>query len=367
MIVTKPSEGKIINYINEHRATSQSDFIILCGEDAPLDYPLLIQMLNDKNVNFCGGIFPSVIYNSNNYKDGVLVLPILFEQNPTVIKGLDNGQIDIPETLKPQDANSLFILTDGLSNWISKFIFQLYYEIGSDHYVFGSGAGFGSFKREPCLFTNEGIFMDAAMVVPVKNQIVQSSRHGLNSIAGPYIATKTSANLIQELNWKPAYPIYKSIIEDQEDIDIKPDNFYKYAKSYPFGIYRTDSEYLVRDPVRLQSDNSIKFGAEIPSNSILYLMKANVPNMLTAGEEACNKVISNTENPSFLFIANCISRTWILNDSMSQELRNIEWAASRKSLPVYGVFSMGEISSANGGLLDYHHKTIVISIIEKGE
>jgi len=365
MIISHISEANILAKIKEYNKIVYSDFIILCGEEAYIDYHLLIALLNKEKIKFCGGIFPKVIYNNECFKDKVLLLPVNFEQEPTLVSGLDDGEIQIPSSLKSINSNSLFILNDGLSNWISKFVFRLYDEIGSDHHVFGSGAGFSSFKRENCLFTHEGFFMDVAIIVPISNNITQSTRHGWKPIAGPYIATRTSANLLEELNWKPAYTVCKSILESQENTTIDADNYYKYAKRYPFGIRRSNSEYLIRDPVNLESETSIRFGAEIPSNSVLYLMNSADNDMLKAGSEACKEVISQCENPLFMFVADCISRTWILNERFLEELDNINDAAREIDLTVYGVYSMGEISSSNGGLLDYHHKTIVVSVVEK--
>jgi len=365
MIISRPTEYNILTEIIKYKKSFNADFIILCGENVEIDYHKLIDILNSESINFCGGIFPKVIYKNQSYCDHVLILPVKFGKTPSVVLGLDNGDVQIPSGLDSKTGKSLFILNDGLSNWISKFVFHLYDELGSNHHVFGSGAGFSSFKRENCLFCHEGFFMDVAIIVPISNNITQSTRHGWKPIAGPYIATRTSANLLEELNWKPAYTVCKSILESQENTTIDADNYYKYAKRYPFGIRRSNSEYLIRDPVNLESETSIRFGAEIPSNSVLYLMNSADNDMLKAGSEACKEVISQCENPLFMFVADCISRTWILNERFLEELDNINDAAREIDLTVYGVYSMGEISSSNGGLLDYHHKTIVVSVVEK--
>jgi len=367
MKIDNPTEKTVHLYIKGYLQKEHSDFLILCGEDASVDYELLIVSLNKEGVRFCGGIFPSVIYNNKSYSDAALVLPVVFEIAPISVFGLDDGEIEIAPIERPSRSSSIFILADGLSNWISKFTYQLYREMGSDFQVFGSGCGYGSFDRNNCLFNHEGFFKDAAIVVSIKNQIEQSIRHGWKTIAGPYLATKTSANLLEQINWKPAYNIYKSIIEEQEDIELTSANYYNYAKHYPFGIYRSNGEYLIRDPVSLEADNAIRFGAEIPSNAVLYLMKSDVKEMLLAGHEACEEVVNKCKTPAFLFVADCISRTWILDKHFDKELENIAGIAKENKIPVYGVFSMGEISSAHGGLLDYHHKTIVISAIEENE
>ncbi len=367
MLIDVPTPENILFNINKYNTESIHDFIILCGEDAKMDYSILIELLNQQEIRFCGGIFPGVIHNDACFSDKVLLLPVHFNSDPVLIKGLDDGQIQIPLLDFSSQSGSLFILVDGLSNWISKFVYCLYNEIGSEYQVFGSGTGCSNFDRVNCVFNNEGFFKDAAVVVLLKNLITQSIRHGWKTISGPYLATKTNANLLEQINWQPAYQVYKEIIEQEEDIELTKENYYEYAKHYPFGVYRSDRENLIRDPVILEDNQAIRFGAEIPSNSVLYLMKSEVNDMLLAGHEVCEDAIEKCQHPQFLFLADCISRTWILNQQFKDELANIASKAKTKNIPVFGVLSMGEISSANGALLDYHHKTIVVSILEQHE
>jgi len=364
MLIEFPTPENILLYINKFNTERVYDFLILCGEDAELDFSSLIGLLNQHEIRFCGGIFPGVIHGKKCYSDKVLILPVQFDSIPYLIEGLDNGEINIPSLSFPNPSGSLFILVDGLSNWISKFLFCLYNEIGSEFQVFGSGTGSGTFSRDECIFCKEGFFKDAAIVVLLKNPITQSIKHGWKTIAGPYVATKTSANLLEQINWKPAFEIYKEIVEKEEKTELTEDNYYEHVMHYPFGVFRPEGENLIRDPVALEENQAIRFGAEIPSNSVLYLMKSDVEAMLLAGNDACNDAINRTKQPEFLFVADCISRTWILNERFDVELENIGLNAKSKDIPVYGVLAMGEISSSIGTLLDYHHKTIVISILE---
>lgn len=364
MLIDFPTPENILLYINKIKTERVSDFLILCGEDVELDFLNLIELLNQHEINFCGGIFPGVIQGSKCYSNKVLLLPVQFDSAPYLIQGLDSGNINIPPLSFSNPSGSLFILVDGLSNWISKFLFCLYNEIGSEFQVFGSGTGFGTFSREECVFCKEGFFKDAALVVLLKNPITQSIKHGWKTIAGPYVATKTSANLLEQINWKPAFQTYKEIVEKEEKIRLTEDNYLEHVIHYPFGVHRPQGENLIRDPVALEENQAIRFGAEIPSNSVLYLMKSDIEAMLLAGKDACNDAVSRSKQPEFLFFADCISRTWILNEQFDKELENIALKAAAKDIPVYGVLAMGEISSAMETLLDYHHKTIVISILE---
>lgn len=363
MLIDTPTAENIILSVQKCTMEKPSDFLILCGENTGLDIPALIELLNQDQIRFCGGIFPSIIHGSKCYSDKALLLPIHFDSEPVLIQGLDDGEIDLPSLSSFNSSGSLFILVDGLSNWISKFIYSLYKEIGPEYQVFGSGTGYGNFERLNSVFCKEGFFKDSAVVVSVRNSITQSTRHGWKTIAGPYLATKTNANILEQINWEPAYKVYKEIIEQEENIVLTEENYYEYAMHYPFGVHRSDRENLIRDPVALEKNQTLRFGAEISSNAVLYLMKSEIKDMLQAGIDVCTDAINRCQKPSFLFIADCISRTWILNEQFETELENI--VSEAKDIPVYGVLSLGEISSVNGALLDYHHKTIVISILEQ--
>lgn len=367
MLLDIPTPENILSNIKQCTREHPSDFIILCGEDADLNYPTLIKLLNKHGVRYCGGIFPGIIAGNKSYSDKVLLLPVQFDSTPVIVRGLDDGDIQIPSLSSSNSLGSLFILVDGLSNWISKFMYSIYKELGSEYQVFGSGTGVGNFERNNCIFSNEGFFKNAAVIVLLKNSITQSIRHGWKTIAGPFLATKFNANVLEQINWEPAYKIYKELVEQKENIVLTEDNYYDYAMHYPFGVHRANRENLIRDPVALGKNQAIRFGAEIPAHSVLYLMKSEIDDMLLAGHDACEDAINRCKQPNFLFIADCISRTWILNERFEEELNNIATKAETKNIPVFGVLSMGEISSADGALFDYHHKTIVISILEHNE
>jgi len=367
MLIDYPTKENIFQAIEKIHAEHDSEFLILCGEEVNLDIPALIELLNQNQIKFCGGFFPKIIYNNKSYSDKILLLPVRFDSEPMIIEGLDTGNIEISDLELPNTLGSLFILVDGLSNYVSKFTYCLYKEIGPNYNVFGSGTGYENFDRRPCLFSKAGFFKDAAVIVLIRNPITQSIRHGLKPIAGPYIATKTTANVLEQINWKPAYEVYKEIIEKEEGIVFTEENYFDYAQHYPFGVHRPGEENIIRDHVSMIENNAIRFGAEIPSNSILYLMKSNIEGMISAGIDVCADAISRCKQPEFLFFAVCISRFWLLKEKFDEELDNISSNAQLKNIPVFGVLSLGEISSSNGGLLDYHAKTIVISILEKHE
>jgi len=365
MLVDKPSPEVILSNIKDTEDYQSKGFLILVGEKAKLDIGLLIDLLNIHNINFCGAIFPGVLHFGENYPDKALVLPMNFNGKPILVNGLDNGKIEIEEALTPFENGTLLVLLDGISSWISHFLYKLYESIGTRLSVFGSGAGIDSFDRVNCIFNCDGLFRDVALLIPIKQKISQSIQHGWQSLAGPFIATKTEANQILEIDWEPAFNAYQRILKDTEQQNITLDNFYEIAKNYPFGIYRTNGENLIRDPVKVEENGALRFVAEIPKNTVLFLMKSDQESMLKAGLQVCNEAFANSTKPESVFVVDCVSRTKILLDKFTYELESIENFAKEYNVPVYGVLSLGEISSANNGILEYHNKTLVISILQE--
>lgn len=365
MLVDATSPQDILKHVLKIKTANASGLLILCGENVGIDIEALITLLNENEITFSGGIFPKVIHGSKSYSDKILLLPTYFDSKPLLIQGLDTGEIDLANLELPQTSGSLFILVDGLSNYSATFTYCLYKEIGPNYQVFGAGAGYENFERKPCLFNQQGFFKDAAIIMLIKNPITQSIGHGWNPIAGPYIATKTNANILEQINWEPAYEVFKEIVEEKEGFKLTEHNFLDISPHYPFGVYREDEEHLIRDHAGVIDNKSIRLGAEIPSNSVLYLMKSDTETMLKASAEVCEDAFAKCNQAQFLFFAVCITRAWILKENFAAELQNVSSKAD--DTPVYGVCSLGEISSASGALLDYHHKTIVISILEQHE
>jgi len=364
MLIHNPTTDTILSNILERPNHQDHGYLILIGEENNIDFKSLIETLNQNQIDFCGAIFPGIIYGAKQYPDKALVIPMEFAEKPTLVKGLNNGEIEIPEIAPQLEEGTLLVLLDGLSSWISRFLFKLYERSGSRLSVFGSGAGIDSFDRIDNIFSPDGLFRDVAILIPLKKKISQSIKHGWSNVSGPYIASKTEANLIQEIDWQPAFNVYKNILKQEEGQHMTPKNFYEIAKHYPFGIHRTDGENLIRDPVKIEENGALRFVAEVPNNTVLFLMKSDIESMLKVGVDICNEVFDQCKDPEYVFVVDCVSRTKILLNKFDEELESIDSIARNYEIPVIGVLSMGEISSANHGILEYHNKSIVISTLE---
>lgn len=363
MFWQNPTISKVVSYLKENTTKADEAYMLLLAEGELIDIEVLIKKLNEHRVIFFGGIFPKIIYEKQHFATGLIATKLSLSNKPQIIKGFDNGNIEIPK-LKEEETGyekiSFITFVDGLSTYISKYISNLYSNIGNAPLI-GGGAGFLSFKQQPCIFSNEGIFKNAAVIATVKYTCKIGNAHGWTDLRGPFIATKTSGNIIEELNWNAAFDVYKQVIDEDLEDSLTRETFPKIAKSYPFGIFKEGEEKIVRDPIALTNKDGLICVGEVPENSMLYLLKGKPNKLIEAAKIATQKVLNkNEEKAEHILVVDCISRALFLNESYNVELNQISETLINQKTVIKGVLSIGEIASDGKGYVDFYNKTIVV-------
>lgn len=336
--------------------------LLLVGEEASLDIVKLIAGANEKGFEISGGIFPMVIYENKHLKDGVILKKLETNSTPILIKDIGLGKTDFDLPKLPSDSGSCVILLDGLMKNISVFLERVYGKYWNTISYVGAGCGSLSLEQTPCLFTNEGVFQDAALLLVSSKTASLGVKHGWEKIKGPYIANQTDGNTILELNWKPAFETYKEIVEADSGLQFSKDNFFEISKAYPFGIAREGMEDLVRDPITLDKEGGLVCVGNVSKNVVLNILKGEKSNLIESAKVAAEKALA-CPSPSDIFIVDCISRVLYLEADFDKELKEVKRAMDDREIEfaLEGVLSLGEISSNNDGYLELYNKTIVVS------
>ncbi|TAE49904.1 MAG: hypothetical protein EAZ89_13285 [Bacteroidetes bacterium] len=361
MFVPDPSPEKIFDAASAY-AQGRTITILIAEEDAP-DLSQLWQMLCDAGISFFGGIFPGIIVKGQCYQRGVVLSCWELSEPVCVVEQLSSGLPFIPVWDQPTGPTAL-ILADGLSSNITFFLSRLYNRLGTSVRYIGAGAGLLSMERKPCLFCNQGVYADAALVAFSSRQLRLGVRHGWQRVSGPYVATRTSQNVIYELNWEKAFDVYARAIRQDSGVEIQQDDFFKDSKSYPFGIYREGSESIVRDPIIAREDGSIVCVGEVPENTVMELLRGDPDQLAEAAREAMRDCLNQRREPLLqVWVVACISRSLYLEGQGDRELRVLkeELALHGLEAPLMGVLSLGEISSPSEGWLEFYNKTIVVA------
>lgn len=340
---------------------------ILLGEADRPDLFRLTEALQERDIDFFGGVFPGIIHGTEVSTSGALVVSLPVIAPPLLIRGLEQSEIHLPPFppsltggLHGKATSLLFV--DGLTTHISHFLSELFNKLGSAVNYLGGGAGTLSLAREPCIFTREGVVRDAAVAcfMPLKSRI--GVRHGWRDLDGPFIATNTAGTVIRELNWRPALEVYAGAIEADSGEAITEEDFFATAKRYPFGICTEANEYIVRDPIKARGGEIVCVG-EIPEHSVLSIMKGGGDDLIAAATLAAGDcAIPPGTAARGTMVVDCISRMLYLEERLDEEIATIcrTVAAAGDPAAPFGVLSLGEIAGEGDVFLEFFNKTVVV-------
>ena len=345
--------------------------LLLVAEQHAADLDRLVAGLAATGRRFFGGLFPALTDGRSKRDAGMVALPLRLAGEPHVVEGLSTFAGLPPALLAAaNDAGSdhkptAFIFVDGLSPGIEAFLHGVYDELGNSVAYLGGGAGSLSLRQRPCVFNSKGVFADAAVIAISPVSCSLGVRHGWLPIAGPLVATRTRHNRIEQLNWEPAFPVYRRIVEADSGRPFQRDRFFELAREYPFGLFRDEQEAVVRDPIQVDDDGALVCVGWVPENSVLHIMKG-LPARLTAAaaRAAHDAAEAHGAHAGQSLLIDCISRAIFLGERFEDELDAVRdtLAACNAPSPV-GALTLGEVSCRGDGPLEFFNKTAVVGVL----
>ncbi|MDX2128644.1 MAG: FIST N-terminal domain-containing protein [Chloroherpetonaceae bacterium] len=364
MYITSATKESILEAILSLRLQKSETVFIGVAEGVELNLHDLIQTLNQRQIPFFGGLFPAVIGDGEKQDLGVIIKRIATHHKPIVVEDLANANVhSIQRKIQSKSIeHSAFCFVDGLADSITSFLRNFQSAMDLPLKVMGGGAGSLSLKRKPCLFTNEGLFENAAIIVFSSLEMEIGVRHGWHPISDLMLVTKSYKNVIEELNWLPAFEVYKHFVSKVERIMVEKENFFGIAKHYPLALCREVGEDLVRDPIMVGKHDELICVGEVPQNAALRLLNGNEESLVQAASHAARASLRQKGTPADSLVIDCISRALFLEGKYKEEISAISKVLEQtvKSDYIEGVLTLGEIASHGDGLIDFYNKTIVI-------
>ena len=344
--------------------------ILACDEDGWRS-ELVDPLLNRVSVPLFGGSFPKLIIAGEECSQGTVVLGLACEFKTVVLSGLSLSEEAVERQLSGSKAilagaKTIVALVDGLSRNIESMVDNLYSLVGRGPGVLGGGCGSLSFVQRPVVFTNRGLLADAAVLAAFDVPHSPGVRHGWTLLEGPYLVTDSQANALHELNYLPAYEVYREEVEKHSSTKFDDADFFSIAKTYPIGMQGPDGELVVRDPLRVEGNSLICVG-EVPQHTTVYLLEGRIDKLVaSAGDAAADamadyrKRAPDAEGATAL-IFNCISRCLFMGEEFNRELTALSTELG-DGVSAFGALTLGEISSSGSGAINLLNKSTVIGV-----
>jgi len=327
-----------------------------------------------RNVNkpIFGGIFPQIVFNTENLSKGTIVAGLTYKVSPFVLENISQqgGSFDklIEDSIQvqPREDETIFLFVDGMSRDISGLLDSTFNHFGLISNYIGGGAGSVHFKPMPCIITGKGLLEDAAILAFSEIRSGIGVAHGWHPVSQPLKVTESDYNTVVSLDWKPAFEVYREIIAHVTKTNLQDVSFAGFAKNFPLGIAKMADELLVRDPVECHG-NSMRCLGELPEKSFIYILNGDTKSLLAGAKKSRNIADDafnsgnkkrNEVNP-VVFIIDCITRAQLLGADFEKELI----IASGGNVLI-GALSLGEIANSGRDYLEFYNKTSVIALLE---
>ncbi len=342
--------------------------IIFSCDGNDLDPEGVDSLLKGLPVSVCGGIFPAVVFEKEKLTSGSVVVGLTCETVVKTIPNISDEDADHAELIDEkfpeiEHVSTMLVFVDGFAKRIESFIGDLFTVFGLQPNYIGGGAGSLSMQQKPCLFTNQGMVMDAAVLTLLDMKSGIGVSHEWRSVDGPFRVTESHRNVVTSIDWPPAFEVYRAVVDRHGGIPIDEENFSDVAKAYPFGMARLEGERVVRDPIHVNPDKSMVFVGEVSEGTHIDILNGDAGSLIDAAGRAARlaqEALPEGSRGEFGFFIDCISRVLFLEERFEEELE----AVFMEGTPMVGACSIGEIANSGKDFLEFYNKTAVVAILE---
>ncbi|MCC0180217.1 FIST C-terminal domain-containing protein [Aeromonas hydrophila] len=329
----------------------------------------LQQQCSHLEIQLSGALFPRLISRHGFHERGAWLLPRPASHVPLLIPldpvtSADEQARILCDALAPQLAQwppaegipTLFLTFDAMIPNIASLLEGIYLHLADRVHYAGVNAGSGQFRPMPCLFDNHRLLEQAVCCTLLPHRSYLLLEHGYQLTAQPMLATSSEGNKISFIDWQPAFSRYQSLVQQQFQQRLTPEQFYQYGVHLPLGLLRANGDVIVRIPVAVTDEGALLCVGEVPDHSILTLLKA--PHSPTAHAIELAEKLSRHGAPERLEIYYCAGRQQHFGEQSTLELETLFSHSGAHQL--VGALSLGEIGSLRPGDYPLFHNGAIL-------
>ncbi|MCA9407377.1 MAG: FIST C-terminal domain-containing protein [Candidatus Omnitrophica bacterium] len=319
--------------------------------------PPLQKILNQCNLIGCSTA--GLILSDNIKTSGLSLLLITSDDlkiGAGVINNIDQNDImdsgnrfarNCLENYGQYNRHLFLFFIDGLLKNTSTFLKGMQASLGNAFPIIGGGNCDDFHFKNTFLFYKDQVLRQAAAGVVLGGHSVTGvcSYHGWKPLGKPRIINKSTGNVINIIDNKPAAHLYTEYFGEEVE-NFRKHNLGMMEILYPLGIYVEGSnEYLLRNAVDFLDDGSIVCQGDVPQGAEAHIMIGNKDFCRQAAIRAAQEVQDalNGQDIKLVFIIESMARLKLLGRMAYQEIleiRNIFGA----SVPIFGIYTNGEIA-----------------------
>lgn len=257
-------------------------------------------------------------------------------------------------------ARTFIVLTDALTGNGPDVVRGAARVAGAGAVWAGGGAGNATFDKS-AQFALGRCWSDRVVVIAIEapRPVAVGIKHGWHPYGPAVTVTRSSGVTANELEYERAFDVYRRTAASRGDRIDEPD-FARFAMSHPLGIPQANGEFVIRDPLSIDSDGSLRCVAEVPDGAIVRVMQGDRADLLGAANAAAIEALGNLESSAGgAIVFDCVSRSLVLGPDVRDELEVLQRGVGR-DVALMGCLTLGEVGALGGAAPQFHNKTAVV-------
>ncbi|WP_406683450.1 FIST C-terminal domain-containing protein [Seonamhaeicola sp. MEBiC1930] len=192
-------------------------------------------------------------------------------------------------------------------------------------------------------------------------EVSSSIEGGWQPFGAERTVTRSKANILYELDKKPALDLFKKYLGD------KADELPVSTMFYPLEVKIDEDQSIVRTVLNINEDyNAMIFAGDVPLNSKVQLMMTNVDDLVNSAQLTAQQAFEKLINKPQLAIVNSgLGRKLLLDQRTVEEIEQIKTVIGNE-IVITGFYSNGEIAPfEDENMCQIHNQTIALTLISE--
>lgn len=354
-------------------SSSNSLMIIFGGSKIAENHPPLEEVraaysdITQIGCSTSGEIFDTLVYDDSLSIAIIEFEKTAFQVTEAVVKSPEDSfeaGKSIAQNLFKDGLAGLFLLSDGTNVNGSELVRGVNDQLPPEVVVTGGLAGDGPDFEKTWILNNRGLQSNLIIGIGFYGDSIRighGSKGGWDIFGPEREVTKSSNNVLYELDGKPALELYKQYLGDRAE------GLPSTALLFPLALRQSaeDDQRIVRTILSVdESNQAMIFAGDIPQGHRVQLMKANFDRLIEGSATAALKTDTSVfnENPVLSIAISCIGRRLVLGERTDEELE-VTMDVLPEGVQQIGFYSYGEISPYASGHCDLHNQTMTLTTI----
>jgi len=351
-----------------------ADLVLLFGSREILQNPALLNDIAERYPNaiitgcstageICGTLVSdhSLVLTALAFKDTPL------RGNMVKIDAMENSYAAgkyLAESIPHEQLNHVFVLSDGLSVNGSELVKGITEHLPYQVTATGGLSADSEYFTKTLVIWNNQAASDTIVLIGFYGtslQVGYGSLGGWDPFGPERLITKSSGNILYEMDGKSALELYKRYLgEHANDLPAA-------GLLFPLSLRTANClNGVVRTILSVdENEQTLTFAGDVPEGSYARLMKANVNRLIDGAVGAAKTSLKNFDDNdnTLAILISCVGRRMVLKQRVEEEVEGVRDILGERAI-LTGFYSYGEISPLTPeAKCELHNQTMTITVI----